>query len=80
MKEVSIDAGKSWRDAELVENRSPYVSRVWKHHFAPRKPGRYSTRVRATAGDGTVQPESDTQTGSGRSGQPRMELEVTAVR
>ncbi len=77
--EVSADGGKSWGDAELVENRSPYVWTVWKYHFAPEKPGKYSIRVRAAAGDGTVQPESDPQAGSGMSFQPRMELEVTAV-
>lgn len=77
--ELSIDDGKSWRDAELVDNRSPYVWTVWKYRFAAEKIGNYMIRVRATAGDGTVQPQSDPQTGSGMSGQPRMELEVTAV-
>ncbi len=77
--EVSTDGGASWRGVELVDNRSPYVWTVWKYRFAPKAPGEFLMKVRATAGDGTVQPETDPQTGSGMSGQARMALEVTAV-
>jgi DMSO/TMAO reductase YedYZ molybdopterin-dependent catalytic subunit len=83
--EVSTDAGTSWRDAELIDDvnpdrsRWPYVWTVWRYRFAPKAPGRFAIRVRATAGDGTVQPPTDPQTGSGMSGQARMELEVTSV-
>jgi DMSO/TMAO reductase YedYZ molybdopterin-dependent catalytic subunit len=77
--EISTDGGATWHDAELVENRSHYIWTVWKYHFAPARPGSYPVRVRATDGDGNVQPPSDSQTGSGRSGQARMELNVTSV-
>ncbi len=77
--EVSTDEGKSWHDAELISNSSPYVWTVWKYRFAPRAPGKYVIRARATAGDGVVQPENDQQPGSGRSAQPHMEIEVTSV-
>ena len=77
--EVSIDDGVSWRDAELVENRSPYVWTVWKYRFAPASKGSVMLRVRATDGTGVVQPLEDPQTGSGMSGQPRLPLNVTAL-
>jgi DMSO/TMAO reductase YedYZ molybdopterin-dependent catalytic subunit len=76
--EISTDGGGSWHDAELVENR-PYVWTVWKYRFAPKAPGDYAIRVRATDGNGLSQPVSDRQTGSGRSGQPRMEIAITSV-
>ncbi len=74
--EVSTDGGKSFSEAELIDNRSPYVWTIWHYRFAPVAPGRYEIRVRATDGDGVVQPPEDAQTGSGRSGQPRIEIEV----
>jgi DMSO/TMAO reductase YedYZ molybdopterin-dependent catalytic subunit len=77
--EVSTDGGQSWNEAELVSNPSPYIWTVWKYRFAPPKPGKYAVRVRATAGDGVRQPERDPQTGSGMSGQPRMDLEIIAA-
>lgn len=75
--EVSTDDGQSWREARLVENRERYEWTVWKYHFAPRAAGTYHLRVRATAGDGTVQPVVDPQQGAGMSGQPRLALDVT---
>ncbi|HYL60151.1 MAG TPA: molybdopterin-dependent oxidoreductase [Candidatus Acidoferrales bacterium] len=77
--EVSADDGATWRDAEIVENSSPYVWTVWKFRLAPTGPGNVMIRVRATDGDGIAQPEADPQTGSGMSGQARMGLEVTQV-
>lgn len=77
--EVSTDDGVTWRDAQLVENSSPYVWTVWKYRFAPRAPGDYMIRVRATDGDGIAQPPADPQTGSGMSGQARLAIEVTRV-
>jgi hypothetical protein len=77
--EVSTDDGKTFHPAELLDNRSPYIWTVWRYHFAPEKPGRYSIRVRATDGNGVAQPRSDSQTGSGRSGQAVQEIIITAV-
>jgi hypothetical protein len=76
--EVSMDDGATWRDAQLVENSSPYVWTVWKYRFAPQAPGDFMIRVRATDGNGVVQPPTDPQTGSGMSGQARMALKVTS--
>ena len=75
--EVSTDDGVAWRDAQLVENSSPYVWTVWKYRFAPRAPGDFMIRVRATDGNGVAQPPADPQTGSGMSGQARLAIEVT---
>ncbi|MGH7949886.1 MAG: molybdopterin-dependent oxidoreductase [Candidatus Binataceae bacterium] len=74
--EVSTDDGRSWHDAEIVENRGYNVWTVWKHHFAPVKAGDYVIRVRATDGKGHVQPVTDPQTGSGMGGQPAMGITV----
>ncbi len=77
--EASTDDGQTWRDADLVEKRSPYEWTVWQYHFAPSRPGIYIIRVRATDGSGIVQPPTDPQTGSGMSGQARLGLEVTST-
>ena len=75
--EVSSDDGATWRNAQLVENNSPYVWTVWKYRFAPESAGTYKIRVRATDGAGRAQPPADPQTGSGMSGQARLALAVT---
>jgi DMSO/TMAO reductase YedYZ molybdopterin-dependent catalytic subunit len=77
--QVCTDSGKTWHNARLIFNRSPYIWTVWKYRFAPSAPGQVEVRVRATSGDGVTQPISDPQTGSGMSGQPVMTLNVTAV-
>ena len=77
--EVSTDDGRSWHAARLAGNRQRYEWTVWKYHFAPRTAGLYHLRVRATAGDGTVQPVIDPQQGAGMSGQPRLDLDLTPV-
>jgi DMSO/TMAO reductase YedYZ molybdopterin-dependent catalytic subunit len=76
--EVSSDDGATWHQAAIVKNSSPYVWTVWRYHFAPREPGKYLIRVRATDGNGVAQPPVDPQQGSGMSGQARMALEVEA--
>ena len=75
--EVSTDDTATWREAQLVENKSPYVWTVWKYHFAPAKPGEYIVRVRATDGNGVVQPKINPDSRIRKSGQPRIRLEVT---
>jgi DMSO/TMAO reductase YedYZ molybdopterin-dependent catalytic subunit len=77
--EVSTDGGKVFNTAELLDNHSPYVWTVWRYHFAPERAGRYEIRVRATDGNGVAQPPADSQTGSGRSGQPSEEIIISQV-
>lgn len=75
--EVSTDGGATWRDAEIVENKSPYIWTVWKYRFAPARPGKYEVRVRATDGNGVAQIPHDQQAGSGLRAEPRLALNVT---
>lgn len=75
--EVSTDDGASWRPAQIVDNKSPYIWTVWKYHFAPHRTGNYTIRARATDGDGVTQPSRDPQSGSGISAQPRLSIEVS---
>ncbi len=75
--EVSVDDGKTWRDAQLLGGSSKYVWTVWKYHFAPAASGRYLARIRATDGNGVTQPPEDPNTREGQSSQPRMTLNVT---
>jgi len=77
--QVSTDDGVTWRKAQLVENRSPYVWTVWQYRFTPPNPGEYTVRVRATDGAGAVQPERDPESRLPKPGQPRMRFEVTSV-
>jgi Oxidoreductase molybdopterin binding domain len=77
--QVSTDDGHTWHDARFAPNSSPYVWTVWKYRFAPAAPGDFKVRVRATSGDGATQPVRDPQHGSGMSGQPTMNLRVTAL-
>lgn len=77
--EVSTDDGVTWHDAQLVENKSPYVWTVLKYHFAPRAAGNFTVRVKATDGDGVAQPPTDPQTGSGMSGQAHLALQVAST-
>jgi len=78
--QISSDDGGTWRNAQLVTNRSAYVWTVWKYRFTPDAPGRYVVRARAADGRGTVQPARDPQMGGGMGGQPRLDLEVTSIR
>jgi DMSO/TMAO reductase YedYZ molybdopterin-dependent catalytic subunit len=58
--EVSIDAG-DWQPAELVASGAdvpePYAWRHWSFSWAGAPAGRHSIRSRATAADGSVQPD-----------------------
>lgn len=75
--DISTDEGATWRAAELVDNRSPYIWTVWKYRFAPQRAGNYWVRVRATDGDNRSQPVYDAETRTGISAQPRLGLAVT---
>lgn len=74
--EVRAENG-SWHPATLVRNRSPYIWTVWSYRFAPARPGRYEIAVRATGGDGTVQPAAHPADNSGTEAQARIIVEVT---
>jgi len=55
---VSTDGGQSWADAAFLDPARRYAWRRWTFDwFTPRKPGKYTLLSRATAADGSVQPE-----------------------
>jgi DMSO/TMAO reductase YedYZ molybdopterin-dependent catalytic subunit len=55
---VSTDGGKTWADAEFIDPIQRYAWRRWKFDWlTPSKPGPYTLLSRATAADGSVQPE-----------------------
>ena len=75
--EISIDEGASWSDAEILDNRSPYIWTIWKYRFRPAQSGSMVIRVRATDGNGAAQLLEDQQAGEGISSQARMTLKVS---
>ena len=75
--DISLDEGASWRDAEILDNRSPYVWTIWRYRFRPSQAGSVVIRVRATDGNGASQLLEDRQVGEGISSQARMTLKVS---
>lgn len=55
--EVSVDEGQSWLPARLYPNASPFAWTLWGFEWTPRTIGPVTVRARATAMDGSVQPE-----------------------
>ena len=56
--EVSADAGASWREARLLPSLGRYGWTPWTFTWTPSAAGSVSLRVRATANDGSTQPDS----------------------
>jgi DMSO/TMAO reductase YedYZ molybdopterin-dependent catalytic subunit len=54
--EVSVDGGRSWRDAMLDDALSLYAWRPWHAAIAPRESGQLVLLARAVTTDGTRQP------------------------
>ncbi len=75
--DVSLDDGASWRKAEIVDNRSPYIWAVWRYRLVPKQSGNIVMRVRATDGNGASQLPQDHQLGEGISSQARITLKVS---
>jgi DMSO/TMAO reductase YedYZ molybdopterin-dependent catalytic subunit len=55
--EVSTDGGQVWRDARLAEDYGPFAFRAWDFMWLPERPGRHVLAVRATDGQGNIQPD-----------------------
>jgi DMSO/TMAO reductase YedYZ molybdopterin-dependent catalytic subunit len=53
--EVSLDGGKSWRDAEIYYSGGDLAWSLWKTSWTPAAAGDYTLVVRATDGEGDVQ-------------------------
>jgi DMSO/TMAO reductase YedYZ molybdopterin-dependent catalytic subunit len=73
---VSTDRGATWTDAELGEDLGKYSFRRWRLRWTPKKAGEYVLRVRATAGDGDIQP---LEAGWNRGGYMRNVVEEATV-
>ena len=73
--EVSIDAGETWRDAELSEPLpGDDVWRQWRYEFEP--DGSHEVVVRAVDGTGSVQPEDRSESfPSGATGRVRQTVD-----
>ncbi|HEV8385713.1 MAG TPA: molybdopterin-dependent oxidoreductase, partial [Candidatus Acidoferrales bacterium] len=55
--EVSTDGGQVWRDARLAEDYGAFAFRAWDFMWLPERPGRHVLAVRATDGQGNIQPD-----------------------
>jgi len=55
MVEVSIDGGRSWRDAELSKDYGRFSWRQWGFRFKPKKKGSYGIMAKATNRSGNTQ-------------------------
>lgn len=53
--EVSLDDGKTWREAELSDPPSELTWRLWKYEYIPDAPGVVNVVARATDGAGAPQ-------------------------
>lgn len=54
--EVSLDAGRSWKPAQLGADRSPFGWRLWSYEFTPQSTQFYTIMARARTAAGDVQP------------------------
>jgi sulfite dehydrogenase len=55
--EVSTDGGATWSEATLGKDLGNYSWRLWHTDWKPAAKGSYRLMVRATSGDGSVQPD-----------------------
>jgi hypothetical protein len=74
--EVSVDGGATWTRASLGNDLGRYSFRRWRHRWTPGSRGDHSVRSRATAGDGSVQPDKE---GWNRGGYMRNVVEEITV-
>jgi DMSO/TMAO reductase YedYZ molybdopterin-dependent catalytic subunit len=54
--EVSADGGKSWAEARLLGEKTPFCWRLWEHDWKPGKPGKTVLMSRASDSKGRTQP------------------------
>jgi DMSO/TMAO reductase YedYZ molybdopterin-dependent catalytic subunit len=56
--EVSTDAGRSWRPAQLGRDEGKYGFRQWQTEITLPSPGKYGLKVRCTNSNGETQPDA----------------------
>jgi sulfite dehydrogenase (cytochrome) subunit A len=74
--EVSSDGGSTWAGAVLGDDLGRYSFRRWRYRWAPASRGEHRLRSRATAGDGSAQPDKE---GWNRGGYMRNVVEEMAI-
>jgi sulfite dehydrogenase (cytochrome) subunit A len=73
--EISVDSGNTWSVTKLNAPISKFAWRRWKFLWQPKKSGKYWLMARATAADGTSQPEREWN----RSGYAKQAIDILAV-
>jgi hypothetical protein len=63
--EVSTDAGRSWRPAQLGKDEGKYGFRQWQTQITLPSPGKYTLMVRCTNSNGVAQPDTPNWNASG---------------
>ncbi len=63
--EVSTDAGRHWKDAQLSSQNLPFAWRLWNLSWTPPRRGYYTIMSRATDSAGNIQPITATWNPSG---------------
>src|SRR6266487_2336974 len=77
--EVSLDDGKTWRDAEIYYAGGDLAWSLWRTDWMPEQPGDYRLAVPATDGEGDVQEwEPDRSPFSGPTGFHKIVVHVSA--
>ncbi|HXY98722.1 MAG TPA: molybdopterin-dependent oxidoreductase [Stellaceae bacterium] len=56
--EVSLDEGKTWREAALGQDHGRFAFRPWSFRFTPMKPGTVTVLAKASNGIGQTQAEA----------------------
>lgn len=75
--EISTDAGRTWRAADLFSHPSPIVWALWKYDWANAPAGKHQLQVRATDGHGVLQTARHAQTWpSGATGYDNVTIRV----
>lgn len=54
--EVSVDDGRTWKEAELTRGPTPYVWTIWRYRWEHPEEGEHVLRARVVQNDGYVQP------------------------
>jgi hypothetical protein len=62
---ASLDSGKTWRPARLMNDLGRYAWVQWKLDLAPSRTGPFTVRIRALARDGSTQPDALVQNPAG---------------
>jgi sulfite oxidase len=56
--EVSVDDGRTWKDAYIEEHNDQWLWRRWMYRWDVSQPGKYSIKARATDEAGRIQPQT----------------------